>query len=56
MREALRKITPTGCGETDESVAALAHAAVFALYTVMLIFHGMSVIRHWSRRDAGSSD
>lgn len=40
----------TACGEVDEKAAAYVHGAVAAMYLVMLIFHGMSVLRHWQRR------
>jgi len=40
----------TGCGETSERTAAYMHGAVAVLYAVMLIWHGMSIAKHWSRQ------
>lgn len=31
-------------------MAAYAHGAVAALYAVMIIWHSLSVLRHWSRQ------
>jgi len=40
----------TACGETSERTAAYLHAAVAMLYLVMMAWHGMSVVKHWSRQ------
>jgi hypothetical protein len=39
----------TSCGETSERLAAVLHGTVAALYVIMLLWHGASVIKHLSR-------
>lgn len=39
----------TGCGETNERMAAVMHGAVAVLYAVMLWWHVVSVLKHRSR-------
>ena len=38
------------CGETSERTAAGMHGLVAILYAVMLIWHTMSVVKHWDRQ------
>ena len=40
----------TSCGETDERIAAFLHGTVLVLYIIMGLWHGASVVKHWSRR------
>ena len=44
------KISEVSCGETSEIVAAATHGVVAVLYLTMLVWHVLSVFKHFNRR------